>query len=65
MGKGTAAEAAVAAVEDCMQFPCKGKTPVNTGVTGHFTPENHPEHHDTPGNGTAGTARTTDANRES
>ena len=58
MNQGTAADAAVPADEKCMQFPGKCEAPVYGWVTGLFTPKNHPERHDSPGYGTAGTPRT-------
>ena len=60
MGKGTTADAAVPLDEECMQFPCKGEASVNAGITGLFTPENHPKRHHAPGNRATGTARTPD-----
>jgi hypothetical protein len=65
MGQGTAAEATVPIGKVCMQFPCKGKAPVNQGIAGLFPAKDHPNRHYATGYGATGTTGTTNSDGES
>jgi hypothetical protein len=51
--------------EEHVQFPGKGKAPVNQGIAGLFPAKDHPNRHYATGYGATGTTGTTNSDGES